>query len=82
MSDFDLGRLHAALSRLPEGGRPALLPALHAAQSLYGYLPEPVVTEVEPVETAYPLSPSYAGASSSRTPYPGCQRSSCAGRCE
>ena len=27
-------------------GRPALLPALHTAQSIYGYLPEPVAAEI------------------------------------
>ncbi|MEP9381282.1 hypothetical protein [Nocardioides sp. KR10-350] len=30
----------------------------------------------------YPFSDAYAGASSSATPKPGCQRRSCAGRCE
>lgn len=46
MSDFDLDRLHLAMDELLPQGRTALLPALHAAQSIYGYLPEPVVTEV------------------------------------
>jgi len=46
MSDFDLAPLHAALAELAPRGRTALLPALQAAQSIYGYLPEPVAVEV------------------------------------
>jgi len=46
MPDFDLTPLRAALADLAPQGRTALLPALHAAQSLYGYLPEPVAAEV------------------------------------
>ena len=46
MSDFDLLPLQALLSEYAPHGRTALLPALHAAQKLYGYLPEPVAAEV------------------------------------
>lgn len=46
MSDLDLTPLRTVLTRLTPLGRSGLLPALHAAQAIYGYLPEPVVTEV------------------------------------
>jgi NADH-quinone oxidoreductase subunit F len=46
VSDLDLEPLHAALHPLVPQGRTALLPALHAAQAIYGYLPEPVAAEV------------------------------------
>ncbi len=46
MSDFDLTPLMSLLERFTPQGRPALLPALHAAQSYYGYLPEPVITRI------------------------------------
>src|SRR4030067_2433035 len=46
MPEFDLALLQAALSELAPRGRTALLPALHAAQSIYGYLPEPVAVEI------------------------------------
>ncbi len=46
MSDLDLTPLHQTLAHYAPQGRTALLPALHAAQALYGYLPEPVVAEV------------------------------------
>jgi NADH-quinone oxidoreductase subunit F len=46
MSDFDLTALQTALVTYIPHGRSALLPALHTAQSLYGYLPEPIVAEV------------------------------------
>jgi len=51
MSDFDLPELNlAALTTLLDEfapyGRSGLLPALHAVQSVYGYLPEPVAEEV------------------------------------
>ncbi|MGH2625810.1 MAG: NAD(P)H-dependent oxidoreductase subunit E, partial [Anaerolineales bacterium] len=42
----DLAPLLPVLERLAPQGRTALLPALHAAQSLYGHLPEPVAAEV------------------------------------
>lgn len=46
MSDIDLSALDPVLTEFAPQGRTALLPALHAAQSLYGYLPEPVAAEV------------------------------------
>src|SRR3972149_11635416 len=46
MSDFDLAPLRPVLEEFILQGRTALLPALHAAQKLYGYLPEPVAAEV------------------------------------
>ena len=46
MSDLDLSSLHSILTPFAPQGRTALLPALHAAQSIYGYLPEPVAAEV------------------------------------
>jgi NADH-quinone oxidoreductase subunit F len=46
MSDFDLAPLERALEGMTQQGRSALLPALHAAQSIYGYLPQPVAEEV------------------------------------
>ena len=46
MSEFDLARLDPILTELTPQGRAALFPTLHAAQSLYGHLPEPVVAEI------------------------------------
>ena len=46
MSELDLSRLEPVLASLAPQGRTALLPALHAAQALYGYLPELVAAEV------------------------------------
>ncbi len=46
MSDFDLALLGEKLAPFVSQGRTALLPALHAAQKLYGYLPETVAAEV------------------------------------
>ena len=46
MSTIDLAPLQPLLSNLTPQGRTALLPALHAAQNLYGYLPEPVAAEI------------------------------------
>ena len=46
VSTIDLIPLQPLLSNLIPQGRTALLPALHAAQELYGYLPEPVAAEV------------------------------------
>ena len=46
MSDLDLDPLRTVLNDLIPQGRAALLPALHAAQSIYGYLPEPVASEI------------------------------------
>lgn len=46
MSEFDLTPLRSMLQTFAHDGRTALLPALHAAQSLYGYIPEPVAGEI------------------------------------
>ena len=46
MTDNELIPLRSALAELAPQGRPALLPALHVAQHLYGWLPEPVAAEV------------------------------------
>jgi NADH-quinone oxidoreductase subunit F len=44
MAEFELAPLKSALKEME--GRSALLPALHLAQELYGYLPEPAAAEV------------------------------------
>jgi NADH-quinone oxidoreductase subunit F len=46
MSELDLTPLQTTLGEMTPNGRTALLPALHAAQSLYGYLPEGVIAEI------------------------------------
>src|SRR6185503_14912199 len=46
MSDSDLIRLRSILAELAPQGRTALLPALHLAQQLHGWLSEAVATEV------------------------------------
>jgi NADH-quinone oxidoreductase subunit F len=46
MLDLDLTSLRSAIAPFVAQGRAGLLPALQAAQSLHGYLPEPVVAEV------------------------------------
>ncbi|MGE5302752.1 MAG: NAD(P)H-dependent oxidoreductase subunit E [Alphaproteobacteria bacterium] len=46
MTELDLTRLRSLLAELAPQGRPALLPALHAAQRLCGWLPEAVAAEV------------------------------------
>ncbi len=46
MPDTDLTSLLKILPEYTRQGRTALLPALHAAQALYGYLPEPVAVEI------------------------------------
>jgi NADH-quinone oxidoreductase subunit F len=46
MTESDLVYLRSILAELAPQGRPALLPALHAAQRLYGWLPETVAAEV------------------------------------
>jgi len=46
MPNLDLTPLHTTLKEFAPQGRTALLPALHAAQAIYGYLPEPVTAEV------------------------------------
>src|SRR4030095_3278540 len=46
MTDSEFDPLRAILAELGPQGRPALLPALHAAQRIYGWLAEPVLSEV------------------------------------
>jgi len=46
MTDSELILLRALLAELAPQGRPALLPALHAAQQIHGWIPEPVAAEV------------------------------------
>jgi NADH-quinone oxidoreductase subunit F len=46
MSEFNLAPLRTALQSYIPLGRSGLLPALHAAQKIYGWLPEPVAAEV------------------------------------
>jgi NADH-quinone oxidoreductase subunit F len=46
MTDSELIPLRSILAELAPQGRPALLPALHAAQQFYGWLPEPIAAEV------------------------------------
>ena len=43
---LDLTPLRPILDRYAPQGRPGLLPALHEAQALYGYLPEPVAAAI------------------------------------
>jgi NADH-quinone oxidoreductase subunit F len=45
-TDSELIPLRSMLAELASQGRPALLPALHAAQQIHGWLPEPVAAEV------------------------------------
>ena len=46
MSEIDLVPLHNELARFIPLGRSGLLPALHAAQKIYGWLPQEVAAEV------------------------------------
>ncbi|MBI5295479.1 MAG: NAD(P)H-dependent oxidoreductase subunit E [Chloroflexi bacterium] len=46
MSEIDLTRLHPVLDSYIPLGRSGLLPALHAAQRLYGWLPQEAAAEV------------------------------------
>ena len=46
MSEFDLAPIKTAIESYIPLGRSGLLPALHAAQKIYGWLPEPVAAEV------------------------------------
>ncbi|HKZ68463.1 MAG TPA: NAD(P)H-dependent oxidoreductase subunit E, partial [Anaerolineales bacterium] len=46
MPELDLTPLRTTLAQFSPQGRTALLPALHAAQAMYGYLSEPVAAEV------------------------------------
>ncbi len=45
-SDLDLSPLRSILQDLLPKGRSALLPSLHAAQDLYGYIPSPAASEI------------------------------------
>ncbi len=46
MSEIDLAPLKPAIEKYISLGRSGLLPALHAAQKIYGWLPESVAAEV------------------------------------
>lgn len=46
MTELDLTLLEPILRKYAVEGRPGLLPALHAAQDIYGYLPEAVSAEI------------------------------------
>src|SRR5262247_4328720 len=46
MTDSEFDPLPGILAELAPQGRSALLPALHAAQKIYGWLGEPVLAEV------------------------------------
>ncbi len=46
MSEIDLAALHPAIEPYIPLGRSGLLPALHAAQKVYGWVSEPVAAEV------------------------------------
>ena len=58
MADFDLAPLKTRLAEFAPQGQTALLPALQAAQQIYGYLPEPVVVEIAQA-LKVPLSETY-----------------------
>ena len=46
MSEFDLAPIKTAIESYILLGRSGLLPALHAAQKVYGWLPEDIAAEV------------------------------------
>ena len=46
MTDLDLHPLQSLISKYAQKGRPGLLPALFAAQDLYGYIPETAAKEI------------------------------------
>ena len=46
MPEFDLAPIQSAIEAYVPLGRSGLLPALHAAQKVYGWLPEEVAAEV------------------------------------
>ena len=46
MTDSELIPVRSILAELAPQGRSALLPALHAAQQIHGWIPEPVAAEV------------------------------------
>ncbi len=58
MSNINLQTLDSILADYAQSGRSALLPALYAAQSYYGYLPEPVAARVGQV-LGIPLADVY-----------------------
>jgi NADH-quinone oxidoreductase subunit F len=46
MTDTELNSLHVAIEAYKSLGRSGLLPALHAAQKIYGWVSEPVAAEI------------------------------------
>ena len=46
MPELDLTPLREALAAFVPQGRSGLLPALHAAQALYGWISEPIAAEI------------------------------------
>jgi NADH-quinone oxidoreductase subunit F len=46
MPELDLMQLRKAIAAFVPQGRSGLLPALHAAQSIYGWISEPVAAEI------------------------------------
>ena len=58
MTDLDLHPLQSAISKYAQKGRPGLLPALFAAQELYGYIPERAAVE-NARELCVPLADVY-----------------------
>jgi NADH-quinone oxidoreductase subunit F len=57
-TDSELTSLRSLLAELAPQGRPALLPALHAAQQIHGWIPEAVAAEVARA-LAVPLADVY-----------------------
>ncbi len=57
-ADLDLTLLDPVLAKYRTGGRTNLLPALHEAQKLYTYLPEPVLKAIS-AALRVPLSDVY-----------------------
>ena len=46
MTDIEITSLHAAIESYIPMGRSGLLPALHAAQKIYGWVSEPIASEI------------------------------------
>ena len=46
MPELDLEPLHTTLASFAPQGRSGLLPALHAAQAIYGWISEPIAAEI------------------------------------
>lgn len=46
MPQIDLTKMHPVLKQYAPQGRTALLPVLHAAQAIYGYIPKPVAAAI------------------------------------